>query len=269
MQQIEIAISNGFAAYQRGDLNGARRFLEPVQHPQAWHVLGLVERKAGRFTEAIAWLERAEAADRQNPEIPNNKGRTALDASDARLAETSFRRALQLRPDWGPALNGLGRSLNAQERWSDAGQVWARLKAQAPNDPTIRYNAAMAALETGQVEHAAAEFDALIRSGLTDPAVYFMRGRARVELSSLDDGLADFKQSWQVQKAGHTLRYLANTLWMVGDQVGFRETVETAPHELTGLKMYLMAKSGDADAALSFSYQAPQSSRDDPVSLTA
>ncbi len=269
MQHIETAIANGFAAYQRGDLQGARRFLESVQHPQAWHVLGLVERKAGRFPEALKWLERAEKADPQNPEIPNNKGRTALDAGESILAETCFRRALQLRPNWLPALNGLGRSLNAQERWKDAAGVWAALRQLSPNDAVARYNAAMAALETGQVEHAASEFDALIRSGLTDPAVFFMRGRARLELSDLGQGLDDFRQSWQAQKAGHTLRNLANTLWMMGDEAGFRDAVQTAPNELIGLKIYLMAKSGDADAALAIWERAPQAFRDDPEALTA
>lgn len=269
MIQVEAAIAKGYAAYQRGDLNTARSTLELIPHPQAWHVLGLVERAAGRYSRALKWLDQAEAKDPQNPEIANNKGRVALDSGDFSKAETCFRRALHLRANWAPALTGLARSLNQQERWGDAYPVWIELLNLTPNDRIARYNTAMAALEIGFVEQAFAEFDGLIRAGLADPAVYFMRGRTRVELSDLDAGIDDFRHAWSTQRDGHTLKNLANTLWMAGDQQGFRDLIAQAPDELSSLKLYLLAKSGDTDGALAIWSGLSEPFANDPDTLAA
>lgn len=265
----EAAIARGYAAYKQGDLNAARRLLEPVPHHQAWHLLGLVERASGRYAEATAWLDKALKRDPNNPEISNNQGRVALDAGDLQRAETSFRRAIKLRPNWVPAMTGLAQSLNNQTRWQDADIVWKQILAITPNDRVARYNAAMASLEIGHVERAAREFDGLIKSGLTDPAVYFMRGRARVEMSELEAGLDDFKLSWNRQKTAHALRNLANTLWMTGDTAGFYDVVSAAPNEFAALKVFLVGKTGDLSRALDIWDALPEPYRSDPETLTA
>jgi len=266
---VEAEISKGYAAYQQGDLNRAREILQRVPHHQAWHVLGLVERSAGRFADAMQWLSKAEKKDPKNPEIANNQGRVALDSGDAVHAETCFRRALDLRPNWAPALSGLGRSLNTQEKWRAAHPIWRQLINITPNDRIAKYNAAMAALEVGHVEMAEQEYDALIKSGLTDPAVYFMRGRARVELSDLEAGLDDFRISWRKQPTAHALRNLANTLWMAGERAEFYDTVDKAPNELGGLRMFLLSKTGDTDRALAVWDRLPTQFQNDPETLTA
>lgn len=269
MIQAEAAIAEGYAAYKQGDLTAARAALEPVPHPQAWHLLGLVERAAGRYPQASTWLERAAARDPQNPEIANNQGRVSFDAGDLMRAETHFQRALALRPNWVPAMTGLARCLNQQERWRDAHPVWTELLKLNPNDRVTKYNAAMAALEVGYVEQAEREFDGLIRSGLTDPAVFFMRGRTRVELSDLSAGIADFRRAWATQKSPHTLKNLANTLWMAGDHDGFRNLVAEAPDDLSSLKLYLLAKSGDTEGALALWRTMPAALANDPDTLAA
>ncbi|MEL7041662.1 MAG: tetratricopeptide repeat protein [Pseudomonadota bacterium] len=265
----EAKISNGYAAYQSGDLATARKLLEPVPHPQAWHLLGLVERKAGRFDRANQWLNKAEKKDPRNPEIANNQGRVAMDAGDGVRAEACFRRALNLRPDWPPAVAGLARSLNEQKRWREAVPVWETAIRLTPNDRSTRYYAAMATLETGQVEQAAQLFDGLIQAGLQDPAVYFMRGRARVGLSDIAGAMADFQHAWRAQKTGHTLRNLSNMLWMLGDDAGFHDLMATVPDPLGGLKMYLLWKSGDSDAALEAWQALPEAYRNDPETLAS
>jgi len=269
MLQAEAAIAKGYAAYQQGDLKTARATLEPIPHPQAWHLLGLVERAAGRYEQARKWLDQAQIKDPQNPEIANNQGRVDFDAGNWTGAETCFRRALQLRANWPPALAGLARSLNKQERWREAYPVWIDLLKLTPSDRVARYDTAMAALEIGFVEQAFAEFDGLIRAGLTDPAVYFMRGRSRVELSDLDAGIDDFRRAWSEQKSGHTLKNLANTLWMAGDQQGFHDLISDAPDELSSLKLYLLAKSGDSAGALAMWDALSEPFSKDPYTLAA
>lgn len=246
----EAAIAKGYAAYQRGDLDGARAALSNVPHPQAWHILGLAERRAGRLADAANWLAKAEAADRRNPEIPNNQGRVAMDAGDAVSAERFFRRALSLRPNWEPPLSGLGRSLNEQKRWAEASIIWRDVLQQAPNDPGARYGAAMADLELGKLQEADAAYTALLNAGVTDAAVYFMRGRARLEASQIEAGLADLKAAWAARPEPHVLKNLANSLWMVGDKDGFDQLLRSVPDQLAVMAVDLVGQSGDLRGAL-------------------
>ncbi|MEO1643063.1 MAG: tetratricopeptide repeat protein, partial [Pseudomonadota bacterium] len=218
---VQAAIQKGYQAYQRGDLATARSVLQTVQHPQAWHLLGLVERKAGQYSRALDWLAKAEGADRRNPEIANNQGRVSLDAGQAAEAEAFFRRALSLRPNWEPALTGLGKALNVQKRWKEARQAWGMVLQQKPRDVGGRYNAAMADVELGKLDEAETEFSRLIESGVDDAAIWFMRGRTRCEASRIEEGIADLEAAWQRRPEPHVLKNLANTLWMAGETERF------------------------------------------------
>lgn len=246
----EAAIAKGYAAYQRGDLATARTVLQTVQHPQAWHILGLVERKAGQFAQALNWLERAEAADRQNPEIPNNQGRVSMDAGQAVEAEKFFRRALSLRSNWEPALTGLGKALNAQKRWAEASEVWHLVLSHKPYDVAARYNAAMADTELGRLEKADAAYTHLLNEGVDDAAVWFMRGRTRCEASQIEAGIADLKTAWVKRPEAHVLKNLANSLWMASDHAGFEELLSHVPDDLALMAVDLRGQSGDLQGAL-------------------
>ena len=267
MSGTDAAIGKGYAAYKQGDLKAARVILSPINHPQAWHILGLLERRAGRLDAALEWLEKAADADPQNPEIPNNQGRAALDAGQGAQAETFFRRALKLRPDWAPALSGLGRSLNDQKKWQDADTVWCKLLATGATDTGARYGAAMAALELGRVEQAEAAYTDMLNAGDRDVAIYFMRGRARLELSQIESGMADLNTAWAERPEPHVLKNLANTLWMSGDVAGFNRLLASVPEDLSIMAVDLLAQSGDLEAALDAWQGLPETHQADPHAM--
>ena len=269
MMDAQAALARGFAAYKQGDLSTARTLLEPISHPQAWHLLGLVERASGKHDRAADWLAKAAKADPNNPEIANNQGRLAFDIGELDAAAQHFLRALQLRPNWHPALTGLGRCLTGQQRWVEALPIWSATVRVKPNDSYARYNFAMALLEAGHIEDSEQQFDDLIQAGLTDPAVYFMRGRARVSLSKLEDAIADFRLSWNQHKTADTLRNLANTLWMSGDKEGFQHLISEAPDDFGATKLFLLAKAGETETALQLWNDMSEFHQNHPETLTA
>lgn len=257
----EAAIAKGYAAYRRGDLDAARAALTPIAHVRAWHLLGMVERQAEHFEAAAAWLDKAAAKDETNPEIADLQGRVALDAGLAVEAEAHFRRAIKLRPDWEPALTGLARSLNDQLRWHDAKLIWAKVLAQVPDDPSARFSAAMADLETGQIEAAEAVYTDLLNMGVEDAAIYFMRGRARLEACCVDEGLVDLETAWAMQPEVHSLKMLANALWMAGDTRRFDAVLQGVPDELALTAVEIIGQSGDVDGALKAWARMPENAR--------
>jgi tetratricopeptide (TPR) repeat protein len=66
--QIQATIAAAVAAFQRGDLDGARRLAEeqlanPAQPSLLLHLMGLIECRAGRIDAALEWLKRASDAN--------------------------------------------------------------------------------------------------------------------------------------------------------------------------------------------------------------
>ena len=181
MDKINQAIQAGYAAYQRGDFAEARRRLRRVKHPKAVHLLGLVEKGDGDLQKAMQLLRRAAALDSRDPEIANNLARTAQDTGDLDTAESEFRRALRIQPEFRPAMVGLSHLLVAIERWPEAHKLFAQLLPASPADPSLRHGFAMTLLGLGQPEEAEALFTALVEEGNKAPQIRYMRARARLD----------------------------------------------------------------------------------------
>ena len=63
--------------------------------------------RQSKFDEALDALSRAAKADPKNPEIQNFLGLTLSEKGMRTAAETAFRRAILLKPDYGGAQNNL------------------------------------------------------------------------------------------------------------------------------------------------------------------
>ncbi len=187
LHQFQQAISAGRAAMQRGDLVDACQHLDDIEHPEALYLLAMARRDLGQ--------------------------------TDA--AELALRRTLVLQPKFIQASTALGRLLIDLERWDDAVPVYAALLQSAPDNLSARFGYATVQLGLGDCEGAEASFDALIREGNDRPAIRFMRARARLELGRVSEGLHDLQEAHNGQPSEYSLKALASTLWMRGDQVEF------------------------------------------------
>lgn len=253
MHQLNQALQAGYAALQRGAFAEARGYLENLQHPQAVHLLGLVEKNAGNFDLAIDLLKRAANGAPTDPEIANNLGQLARETLQLELAETQFRRALQLRPGFPQAGNGLGRVLIDQERWQDALEVYGPLLKAAPDSVPARYGYGTAKLGCGDAEDAESLFDALIQQGEDQPQILFMRARARLELGQVASALEDLETSHSQGASNFSLRTLASTYWMTENTDAFDALLEDAASkpELVVTCAEIHRQSGRPEQALS------------------
>jgi tetratricopeptide (TPR) repeat protein len=221
VQQINQALQAGYAAFQRGAFDEARRHLQQVNHAKAVHLLALVEKGAGELQEAAALFDRAAGMDPQDPEIANNRATLARNTGQHELAETEYRRALSLNPEFQQAKTGLGRLLIDTERWTDALDIYATLLQTQPDNVAARYGLGTALLGDGQAEAAESSFDALINEGNDEPQIRFMRARAQLELGQVESGIDDLRIAHAAQPTNFTLRALAQTYWMKGDSEAF------------------------------------------------
>ncbi|MEZ6055659.1 MAG: tetratricopeptide repeat protein [Planctomycetaceae bacterium] len=73
-------------------------------------------------------------------------------------AERGYRKALTLDPSNADALHGLGRQQAKLEQWDSAVDSLNRAVLAAPNDTTIRYDLAVALVQTGHIDAALPHF---------------------------------------------------------------------------------------------------------------
>jgi len=186
-QQIKQAIDAGRSALQSGDMAGGCEHLSGIEHPEALYLLALAKHQ----------LEQPDAA------------------------VEAFRHALAMQPDFTQARIALGRLLIELQRWEDAVPVYETLLLSAGNDPLVRFEHATVSFGLGNYEEAEATMDALINLGNDRPEIRFMRARARLELGRIDDGLQDLHNAHAREPSNDSLKALASTLWMRGENDAF------------------------------------------------
>jgi tetratricopeptide (TPR) repeat protein len=189
-QQLKQAIDAGRTALQSGDMEGGCQHLGGIDHPEALYLLALAKHQ----------LEQPDAA------------------------EQAFRRALVLRPGFIQARTALGRLLIELKRWDDAVPVYQQLLQSDPHNTQVRFEHSSVQLGLGNNEEAESNFDALINEGNDLAEIRFMRGRARLELGQISDGLKDLRNAHSREPNNDSLKALASTLWMRGETDAF-ETV--------------------------------------------
>ncbi|MEA2711096.1 MAG: hypothetical protein QOF78_3697 [Phycisphaerales bacterium] len=105
---IPEAIDLAVQYQQSGRLEEARRIYLQVlqlhpQHPEALHLLGLIEHRVGRNREAIELISRAIALLPQAAHFHANLGTVLRDQKELDRAETALREAIRLEPANAPA----------------------------------------------------------------------------------------------------------------------------------------------------------------------
>jgi len=98
---------------------------------------GLLYLESGRFDQALAMFQDGTAADASNPVLWLNLGRAQLGLNQRGLARESLQKALNLHPDWLPAVGALA-FLEVQDgNGAAALNRLAALKQTRPNNPAL------------------------------------------------------------------------------------------------------------------------------------
>ena len=132
------------------------------EHPDALHLMGLLEAQRGRHAQAEALITRAVAVRPREPMFHNNLGIVCLECGRLDEAEAHFRAALSLDPDRPDALNNLAVLFGRRGRLADAELALNRVVHAAPRFADAWQNLVNLLLRRGRVAEA---IDAC-RSGL-------------------------------------------------------------------------------------------------------
>lgn len=140
--------------------------------PGRWNDIGIVYARLSRDDDAMAAYQRSAELGGDRPMAAAahvNIGRMHL-ARDAESAERSFRRAIELSADFGPAWTGLSEALIKQNRVGDGMDAWARATVLMPRKAS-RDHMALALLQLGRTEEAIAHYRRWLKEDPDNPVV--------------------------------------------------------------------------------------------------
>jgi protein O-GlcNAc transferase len=166
-------------------------------HPDAWHLLGLIAsevanhqaaveciqralllrpdwaeahfnlgnawRNQGKLDQAIACYQRALQLKPDYAEMHNNLGLAWRDRGDLDQAVARYRRALQLKPDYAEAHNNLGNALVLQGKPDDAAVCYQRALQLKPGYAEAHNNLGNVFMRQGKTDKAAACYQHAVR----------------------------------------------------------------------------------------------------------
>lgn len=258
---LQAALRAASAAYGGGDLSTAALTLDSIlrerpDQPQALHLRGMVARRQGDGTRAVAWLRAA--ADRlpDDAGVRSNLSGALLDMGRAEEAATAARAALACDGTLAAAHNNLGMALREMGQLREA--IAAYRAGQREDSPAeLLYNLGNALAAAQRYGESVGAYRAALARNPD-----FAEAWANLALALLDIGQAS--DARQAAEQGVRLRpTLAETLYAwgcvrleQGERAGAEETLRRALRALPGhagarrqLAMALVADSRASEAA--------------------
>ncbi|MBK8016268.1 MAG: tetratricopeptide repeat protein [Betaproteobacteria bacterium] len=249
-EEVPPMLAEAFALYRKGSPHLARMAARAAlgthpQRPDAWCLLGVVERALGdaeaaerAYRKAIellpgygdAWfnlgnlhrgarrLEQAKAAYeeviRQQPahaQALSLLSDVMRELQDLPAAERLARTAVDTQPEFAEAWGHLGNALNDLERFDEAAQCYERA-LQLPNPPAeTHYNKGVALQRAGHVVESIECYRTILAAKPAEVNAHYNLATALLTLGQFEEGFREYE--WRLQKPDLRERTYAQPAW--------------------------------------------------------
>lgn len=170
-----------------------------ADHAFGWSVLGACLAQTGRFSEAVAPMQKAALLQPANAGLAYNLGNILCQLSRFGEAEACFRNALALQPDSTEMLNSLGTVLNRLGRISEAEACFRRVLALKPDDVAAHNNLGNALDSLGRLNEAEACYRSALALKPDFALAYNNLGSTLITLGCLSEAEACFRRALALQ----------------------------------------------------------------------
>jgi protein O-GlcNAc transferase len=166
-----------------------------VGHAFGWSILGVCLAQMGRFSEAVAPMQKAVSLQASNAGLHNNLGNILSNLGRSSEAEECFRRVLALQPDSVEALNSLGTTLNAQGRFSEAEANFRCVLALQPDSVEAHFYLGNILVDLGRAAEAEGCFRRVLALKPDDAQALNNLGNALSKLGRFDEAEACYRSA--------------------------------------------------------------------------
>lgn len=175
--RVNPGVAAGYAAYQTGDLEAARRDYQQALRAEPRNIdalLGLaaVELRAGQYAAADRYYQQVLRLDPRNPHA--NAGMLALRSQQFNpvAAESRVKSLLAREPGAEGLQFTLGNQYAQQSRWNEAQQAYFKALASEPSNPDFAYNLAVSLDHLRQVKPALQHYQLALKLAETRSAAF-------------------------------------------------------------------------------------------------
>jgi len=216
-------------------LNGCTT-TSPTGKSASYHLqMGAMHLGERNYTAALQELLEAEKLDDENPELLYNLGLAYLGKRRPDLAEPKFLKAINLKPNYSTARNGLGVTYMELKRWDQAIQQFKLVKDDLlyeQHDSAV-VNLGLAYLGKGDYDKALDELNDVRAANPRNPVVRVAIGRVLAAQGKTDQSIAEFRKALDYYPDYPMAHYHLGLGLMKSDLVAarhaFKEVVRLAP----------------------------------------
>jgi tetratricopeptide (TPR) repeat protein len=197
---VRTLLEEGKAHHQAGRLSEAERAyrlaLEMApQHPETFHLLGLLLYRRGQFDEAISLITAAIERQPSTPLYWFNLGVVTQKAARRQEAIRAYRQAITLNPRYLEALINLGNALKDEGSASEAKEAYQQALALNPSHADTHNNLGVTLKEQGQLEEAISSYRRALQLKPTHIEALNNLGLALMERGTLREAISSFEQA--------------------------------------------------------------------------
>jgi len=201
---IPDALQTAIQHHQNGRLPQAQALYQQIlqadpNHPDALHLLGLIEHQQGNSATAIALIKQAITTRPADPAFHFNLGVLYLDLVQPNEAIACFRQTLLRQPESVDALFALGNALKDQGRFGEAVEIYRRGLVHKPNDAMAHGNLGFVLHSLNKPDEAIASYRQAL---LIDPAMAGINtflGDLLLGQGHLDEAVASYRQALELE----------------------------------------------------------------------
>jgi tetratricopeptide (TPR) repeat protein len=228
--EVAAALSTGLAHHQAGRLQEAEQIYRQILAvapacADAWHLLGMISRRAGNQDLAIRYVQRAIELNPRFAEAHYNLGNIFQDARRLDEAIACFRRAVEIAPDLAVAHNGLGNVYRDKGNTGEAAECYRRALEFTPDYAEARSNLGVTFYDLGQLDEAVRHYFQALALRPDDASVLYNLGRAFQEQGKRTAAIEHYRSALAVRpELAEAHVGLATALLLGGEfEPGWRE----------------------------------------------
>jgi Flp pilus assembly protein TadD len=171
---------------------------------------GVALSKDGKYDDSVAAFNRAIALNPKCQDCFYNIGFAYAQKKDYAQAEENYKKALEVKPDYAEAYNGLANIYNAQRKFDQAAEASAKasqLSASAPGalaggNADALYNEGVILWNGGKIPEAKAKFQAAVAANPNHAEAHYQLGMALVNEGKLAEAGAEFNTYLKIAPEG-------------------------------------------------------------------
>jgi tetratricopeptide (TPR) repeat protein len=161
---------------------------------------GVALSREGKYDDSVAAFNRAIALNPKCPDCFYNIGFAYAQKKDYAQSEENYKKALEVKPDYAEAYNGLANIYNAQRKFdlaAEASSKASQLSAAAPGalqggNADALYNEGVILWNGGKIPDAKAKFQAAIAANPNHAESHYQLGMALVNEGKLPEAGTEF-----------------------------------------------------------------------------